>query len=64
MAVKDYGMIVCVAAGNAGPGLTTVGSLPASRYTLGVGAYVTPDMMKDLYGLTHTHPALMYNWTR
>ena len=37
MAVKEYGMIVCVAAGNAGPGFTTVGSLPASPYTLGIG---------------------------
>ncbi|XP_055333690.1 tripeptidyl-peptidase 2-like isoform X2 [Paramacrobiotus metropolitanus] len=63
MAVKQYGMIVCVANGNAGPGLTTVGSLPASPYTFGIGAYVTPDMMKELYGLTHKHPALMYNWT-
>ncbi|OQV18364.1 Tripeptidyl-peptidase 2 [Hypsibius exemplaris] len=63
MAVKEYGIVVCVAAGNAGPGLTTIGSLAASTYSLAVGAYVTPDMMKNMYGMVHKNPAIMYNWT-
>ncbi|GAU91710.1 hypothetical protein RvY_03915 [Ramazzottius varieornatus] len=63
IAVKEYGIVVCVAAGNAGPGFSTVGSLPASPYTLGIGALVTADMMKEIYGMSYRHPSQMFNWT-
>lgn len=62
-AVRDYGVIVVVAAGNEGPGLSTILSLPANKWAYGIGAYVTPEMGKLLYGLPHEGKEVSYNWS-
>ena len=49
--INKCGVIWAVSAGNAGPALCTVGTPPdvASNTMIGVGAYVSPEMMMAMY---------------
>jgi tripeptidyl-peptidase-2 len=47
---QKYGMAICVAAGNAGPGLNTVMDSSAIKDLISVGAYTTPEMLQNDYG--------------
>lgn len=49
--VNKYGIVWAVSAGNAGPALCTIGTPPdiATNTMIGVGAYVSPEMMMAMY---------------
>ena len=47
---REYGVIFVVAAGNDGPGLSTVATPGDSAAALSVGAFTTPKMWKTQYG--------------
>lgn len=57
---QNYGMAICVAAGNAGPGLNTVAGTSALNNVISVGAYATPEMWQNDYGWTVKEPELWY----
>eukprot|EP00040_Diaphanoeca_grandis_P014614 m.74252 g.74252 ORF g.74252 m.74252 type:complete len:1245 (+) comp24642_c0_seq1:95-3829(+) len=51
-AVNKHGLIFICSAGNAGPALTTAGAPGAtSNCIIGIGAYVSPAMMKTCYSM-------------
>ncbi|MDT3700210.1 MAG: S8 family serine peptidase [Thermincola sp.] len=47
---EKYGVVFVVAAGNEGPGLSTVAAPGDARAALSVGAFTTPEMWKTQYG--------------
>lgn len=47
---KAHGMIICIAAGNNGPGLQSVAETAVSRNIISVGALATPEMWNRDYG--------------
>lgn len=55
-----HGMILCIAAGNNGPGLGTVANTAAIRNVISVGAYATPEMWHNDYGWEVNKPTLWY----
>lgn len=57
---NNYGMAICVAAGNEGPGLNTVAETSALNNFISIGAYATPEMMQNDYGWTVKEPELWY----
>lgn len=57
---ETHGMLICMAAGNNGPGIGTVASTAAIKNILSVGAYATPQMWQNDYGWELDKPTLWY----
>lgn len=56
----DYGMIICIAAGNNGPGLGTAADTASVPNVISVGAYATPRMLRNDYGMSISEPLIWY----
>ncbi|KAL1115752.1 hypothetical protein AAG570_006042 [Ranatra chinensis] len=63
--VDKYGVTWVAAAGNHGPALCTIGTPPdiCTNNIIGVGAYVSPEMMVAEYSLRSKAPGLAYTWS-
>lgn len=63
--INKYGVTWVVSAGNAGPALCTVGTPPDIfiNNMIGVGAYVSPEMMMAMYSAREKLPGTTYTWT-
>lgn len=57
---KKYHMIICMAAGNNGPGISTVARSSSVSNVISVGAYATPRMWYRDYGWKVEEPTLWY----
>lgn len=57
---KKYRMIICMAAGNNGPGINTVTRSSSVSNVISVGAYATPQMWFRDYGWKVEEPTLWY----
>lgn len=62
--VEKHGVVFVASAGNSGPALSTVGAPGATTTGLiGVGAYVSPEMMAAQYALRDPFDGLPFTWT-
>ncbi len=62
--VREHGVIFIASAGNEGPALSTVGAPGGTTEALmGIGAYLTPEMMSAAYAMRSPYEGLPYTWT-
>lgn len=62
--VQEHGVLFVASAGNNGPALSTVGSPGGtSSALLGVGAYVSPDLMRYAYAQRSVRGEQAFTWT-
>ncbi|XP_052893110.1 tripeptidyl-peptidase 2 [Anopheles moucheti] len=63
--VNRYGVVWVASAGNHGPALCTIGTPPdiSQPSCVGVGAYVSPEMMEAEYALHQKLPGNCYTWS-
>jgi tripeptidyl-peptidase-2 len=63
--INRYGVVWVASAGNHGPALATIGTPPdiQTDCCIGVGAYVSPEMMEGEYALREKLPGNLYTWT-
>ena len=59
-AMQKYGVIPVVAAGNAGPGLSSITTPGDYGRVIAVGSYVSARMFKDLYGVDIDHDQVLW----
>lgn len=63
--VNKYGVVWVASAGNHGPALSTVGTPPniSQETIIGVGAYVSPEMMEASYSMRKKLPGMPFTWS-
>ncbi|XP_055608253.1 tripeptidyl-peptidase 2 isoform X1 [Uranotaenia lowii] len=63
--VNNYGVVWVASAGNHGPALCTISTPPdiSQPSCVGVGAFVSPEMMEAEYALRQKLPGNVYTWT-
>lgn len=57
---QDFGMAICIATGNDGPGIGTAAATSALNNVISVGAYATPEMWQNDFGWQVNEPRLWY----